>query len=182
MLQRKNAPPADTLAQQGATPAAFVETEIGALPADLWQIVGERPPATTIQRQVEATGVTERPRTDDGHLAHTSATPSERAPSIEKTVRPHGAARMDNVPAMQKSAQSNRQSDRDATPSDNAPRVEMVASAPVTVEPTASIQRESAPASDSAEGEEVDTDALAHAVYQQIKRQLSVEWERQYRR
>ncbi|MFQ5401123.1 MAG: hypothetical protein ACE5E7_16185 [Anaerolineae bacterium] len=132
-----------------ATPEApdTVPTEIGPLPADLWQLLGQEPPTKQKAPDMVTRAIA---------AAEAPAKPAALAwPEVEDT-------RQVIPPPVQRTA---------------APAEEAVAETPASTaeSPPASPQEAAA---EEGEAAEIDVDELARRVFGQLKRRLSVEWER----
>jgi len=158
------------------TPAArMVETGIGALPADLWELIGESPPIGTVAPAGRSGSASEQ---------RTEAVPTTvgvRTPPREQTTQA-------SPPAPRRVPQP--------TTSSAGPVIQRSV-APATAQAPTSVTASPAAAGESAGGETaqaptpaveqdaeaaVDVDKLAHRVYAELKRRLTVEWERVRRR
>ena len=136
----------------------LVQTEIGPLPHDLWQLIGEAPPAGTGSMQAgesvarNAGGVREHQEIHglQGSKMQVSETP--------------------NVPAVH----STQMVQRRAVSSGRA--------APARVERTQSAGVQPSDEEGTKEGAEPDIDELARQVYAEVRRRLDLDWERTRRR
>jgi len=148
------------------TAPRMVETEIGALPADLWELIGETPPAPQgVPRSVPAEP--HAPTTKPAPVPAARRQPPGPGPTLQRSAISTTA----QAPA---SATATQQGDPVQTATQQAPPSETAASEPAPSETGAVAASEI-----EATGEpEVDVDQLAHRVYADIKRRLTVEWER----
>ena len=139
----------------------MVETEIGALPADLWELISETPPAPK-----------DEPRSVPVEPDRPATKP---APVPVVRTRPSGPG-----PMLQRSAISTTaQAPAGATATQPSGPVQTRAQQAPPSEAAASETDAAATAETEAPGEpDVDVDKLAHRVYANIKRRLAVEWER----
>jgi len=139
----------------------MVETEIGALPADLWELISETPPAPKDEpRSVPVEP--DRPTTKPAPVPVVRTRPSGPGPMLQRSA----IATTAQAPA---SATATQQSGPVQTRAQQAPPSEAAAS---ETDAAATAETE-------APGEpDVDVDKLAHRVYADIKRRLAVEWER----
>ncbi|MCJ7550220.1 MAG: hypothetical protein MUQ30_11125 [Anaerolineae bacterium] len=143
-----------------------VETEIGALPADLWELIGETPPAP---QGVPRSGPAEphAPTTEPAPVPAARMQPPGPGPTLQRSAISTTA----QAPA---SATATQQGDPVQTGTQQAPSSDSAASEPAPSETGTVAASES-----EATGElEVDVDSLAHRVYADIRRRLTVEWER----
>jgi len=143
-----------------------VETEIGALPADLWELIGETPPAPqgmphSLPLEPHA------PTTEPAPVPVARMQSSGPGPMLQRSAISTTA----QAPA---SATATQQGGPVQTSTQQAP-----ASSAAASEPAVSETGTAAAAETEASGEPaVDVDKLAHRVYADIKRRLTVEWER----
>lgn len=224
LLQRQLAnatQPAQEQARAGASAQEanqLVPTEIGALPRDLWQLLGEQPPSTpaainspggsvetptslpelqraplapqahpaVLQRSEAAAGAPQ------GQLA--SITPYVEARKTATVALPAPAARL-TPPAFVHSAPTVQpQTDTLARPTPDRPAVAAFAAVPLS--PPQMLQRQmnlsalpvlenddnvTPPAANATAPTAIDIDALARAVYTQLKQRLHLERERMRR-
>ena len=145
--------------------ARLVETEIGALPADLWRMIGEEPPA-----DVGGADTVEQNKLN-GHDASEVVGSVQRAVEGESQTRAQGTSPSDvdeqagsTLAGGEPNLAQTKTVQREALGRGRAERVEP----------------EGGGADD--EGGDVDTDELARQVYARLKRRLAVEWEREFRR
>jgi len=148
----------------GAVPTMaprMVETEIGALPADLWELIGETPPVPQdMPRSVPVEA--HAPTTEPARMQASGPGPTLQRSAISTTAQ---------APT---SATATQRGGPVETRTQQAPSSEAAAS-----EPAASETGSVAASETDATGEpDVDVDKLAHRVYADIKRRLTVEWER----
>lgn len=175
--------------EEGLQKSGLVQTEIGPLPADLWYLLGQSPPRQSPHGvEPEAAPSTDRDAALTRAVADAEARPVSPAPSTSEQ------------PAAQEVRSSMVQGER--------PQISQAMPATVAREdvgPATIIQRrpdvggvetESAGQPEGGEAEteaaarpsqrqpaeEPDVDELARRVYAEIKRRLSVEWERVRRR
>jgi len=138
----------------------MVETAIGPLPADLWGLIGERPPARPAEPSLAAAGeplVQRQPATR----------PEPEISRREEATRPERRAAR-GAPDVRTSAEAVLQrAAAESTGAESAP-------------PPPSEQAAGGAAAANAGG--VNMDELAMKVYGEVKRRLSVEWERLRRR
>lgn len=151
--------------------ANWVPTEIGALPGDLWNLIGEKPP-------VQPKGEGQPIRHDETPDLLRLATP-ERALATQRPIEqaappaaePVAAAQPENGRIVQRSPEPVAGSD--STVAGAAPATGAAASTEVE---TAAGRASPAPPSDK------ELDELAARVYGEVKKRLAVEWERMRRR
>jgi hypothetical protein len=149
----------------------MVHTDIGELPADLWHLIGETPPPQTQHLP--------------GQNALSSTPQSELEARIPARVSPVQRSIRDDKPA----ATSEKSSDRHFAPEisgrkkrpaiqssqataiiqrqENQPEEATGAAGPVEMAKT-----------DKSDGEEINIEALSNQVYREVKRRMSIEWER----
>ncbi|MCJ7623748.1 MAG: hypothetical protein MUO76_09615, partial [Anaerolineaceae bacterium] len=141
---------AATLVQRSSMPEE-VETEIGTLPADLWQLIDQE-----IPKQVEQPS----PATV---ISAKTAQPGKKPETISMPLEPFSgsAAPQTRSPELSKSAVIQRTVSQETAATNEA-----------------ASESEDTSENGGSETQEVDTDELARKVYSQIKRRLSVEWER----
>lgn len=164
-------PPQGTSAE-AAQPASpeMVPTEIGPLPADLWQLIGQTPPSAPAPEAGQPVG---------NPPAHAAPAGAASAPAPVVQLMPQPPER--------------------SQPAQAEPVQRQVAKAPVSVIPIttesqdsppagvlqmaeAQAPAEASPAQPTEPAPEVDVDELTRRVYQEIKRRLSTEWERMRRK
>lgn len=161
--------PAQTpVAQKPATPGAVpataprtVETEIGALPADLWELIGETPPTPqSVARKLPVESRTPASKPAPVPVAQTQ--PSAPGPTLQRSTISTTAQAPTRATATQQSGPVQ-------TSTQQAP-----ASEPAASEPGDAAE----PETESTGEPEVDVDKLARRIYAEIRRRLTVEWER----
>jgi hypothetical protein len=139
--------------QQAASPEAredrLIETAIGPLPADLWQLIGQKPPESKPQLPTHETMSASIPQQTE------SAKPQEEVIGHERTSQPAKPIKMVDFPA----AVQRQPVAADASSSEQ-PRDVSISSSQQIAEP------------------ELDVDELARKVYARIRQRLSTEWER----
>lgn len=143
------------------TPQAYVPTEIGPLPGDLWELLGEKPPT--------------QPQPGDGQMVMRAAAPpvSLSAPAASPTP----FAERSFAPASPVQRQT-------AAPPPQAPMTNsgpaMIQRAETSAAASSSTTVSSTEGGEGSEGgeSEVNVDELARQVYREIKQRLAVEWER----
>lgn len=137
-----------TIVQRSAAPEE-VETEIGTLPGDLWQLINQEVP-----KQIEQPSPATTISTEEKKLGKK---PKAISMPMEPVSRP--AALQAGGPAISESAVIQREIIQESTAEDE-------------------VASEDTSENGGSEAEEVDTDELARKVYTQIRRRLAVEWER----
>ena len=156
--------PAQKPATPGAVPATAprtVETEIGALPADLWELIGETPPTPqSVARKLPVESRTPASKPAPVPVAQTQ--PSAPGPTLQRTTISTTAQAPTRATATQQSGPVQ-------TSTQQAP-----ASEPAASEPGDAAE----PETESTGEPEVDVDKLARRIYTEIRRRLAVEWER----
>jgi hypothetical protein len=160
---RQTASPGDTQ----LAGSDMVPTEIGPLPADLWQLIGQSPPAAP-----PVTPPAEPP----------SSVASASVPVVQ--LMPQSSARSE--PASSQTAQAHSIQVQPAPAAVIPLSPSSDASPPAGVlqmaEDQAPAPAETSPAQPAEPAPEVDVDELTRRVYQEIKRRLSTEWERMRRK
>jgi hypothetical protein len=144
----------------------MVPTEIGDLPSDFWEILGQKPPET------QQPGPSVKPT--NGGLQRTPASPGDVSAAISFAEAPRADAPTLERPPLEDFIQREW----------SAPVVQREDLRSSSSSQTISSDQPSAETSGSAEdaespaGDGVDVDKLAEAVYRQLKRRLAVERER----
>jgi hypothetical protein len=163
LSQAKRAEPKDSV--DNLAPSEPIETDIGPLPADLWALIGKTPP------EAGKSGKEQRAAVQAGHPAPvTEADPVQRA--IQAAERPPQQKpplreAMLTGPSTRRAGPAPRPVQTDSW---TQPPVQRVAKA----EPETQQSNEAETAPDNA----LDIEALARQVYPEIRRRLSLEWER----
>lgn len=129
--------------EPGPETADAVPTEIGPLPADLWQLLGQAPPPSqpaadspeTVMRAIETAETTGQASVE---TSAESVSPPASPPSVQRQAAPVTKAETEPAPGRTEAEAGDKES----------------------------------------EPSQVDVDELARRVYSDIKRRLSVEWER----
>jgi hypothetical protein len=127
-----------------------VPTQIGTLPADLWQLIGQEPPTimrTALSEQISSTAT---------QPARSAATQQQTAPErpTSQTIEPPPTPEAEQ----KEGATETQQSDAGEETSDTQQAPESSETADESAKP--------------------DVDELARRVYANLKRRLSIEWER----
>ena len=142
-------PPQDQPTSPQVQDDRLVETAIGPLPADLWQLIGQKPPESKPRPPAHETMQPPIPQ------------PRESANPQEEVVRHERASQsVTNIKMVDFPAVVQRQPVTAEASSPEQPRDASLSSSPANVEP------------------ELDVDELARKVYARIRQRLSTEWER----
>lgn len=149
-----------------STPQAYVPTEIGPLPGDLWELLGEKPPTS--------------PQPGDGQMVMRTAAPPVSQPT-PATASPPLAQRSWH-PASPVQRQAVAPPPPAQTPSSGPTMIQRAETSAAASSSTATATT-TATTKEGGEGEEaeegnVNMDELARQVYREIKQRLAVEWER----
>lgn len=137
----------------------MVETDIGPLPSDLWHLLGETPPGISAQEPFEPAS---RPQPASTAAVMRAVEAAESSPVPALRITPH-------VPLAMDKSRTTIQRDQ-ATESPETTTTQAPGEASETEATAESLT------------EDLDTDELSRRVYAEIKRRLSIEWERIRRR
>lgn len=151
--------------EAGVAQEAFstVPTEIGPLPADLWRLIGQEPPA-------EAQSAAPAP-----------AQPLKAVQRKTQSEAPATRPTSPGEPAQSEPEDAQWVAAYPAGPFSSEAALDVLQRAPEEAQPPPSSPPEAPPA-ETLPGAEVNVDELTRKVYQEIKRRLASEWERMRRR
>lgn len=155
--------------EEGLQEPRLVQTEIGSLPTDLWHLLGQSPPRQS-PHGVEPEPATSRPAppTTDGEAAAKRAVAAAEARPVP--------------PASPTSEQSATQGGAPSVIQRRPDEAGVDTGSAAGAEAGGAETETAAPPGERGAAEEPDVDELARRVYAEIKRRLSVEWERVRRR
>lgn len=194
--------PADETGQPGSPHAAAtaaaaqdtVQTSIGPLPADLWALLGEKPPTPSVQRAPVQPAISARPA-----IAPVEATQTRRPPGLPRAVVQASAesappVAQDDWNEPPQTATSGHVSLPDTKTSSVHSETSQTVQASQAGETgttqgaeTAAAQEpetsttSSSNAAETGQLQNADLSDLVHRVYAEIRRRLAVEWERSRR-
>lgn len=167
-------PEADVGKKETATPPqAFVQTGIGPLPTDLWDILG-----TPLPGQTETSGLKPQPAQPTNPAVQRAIAAAERPAPTSSAVPARTSARSTNghTPTVQREATNPAQSTGQARPTSVAT---VGSGLPVQTAQTQGAEGGGAAGQgEQGEKEQANIDELARQVYSEVRRRLAIEWER----